>query len=165
MTSVSFLGFDIASTSPVEFLGEKKELITPGVYLAIVTFAMRRFTKDCVNCWYWLLNFTVTGGEFDGRSLPVRFNIVNTKSPIAEEIGRGQMVHYLQCIGRLEPQSETDLCGVPVLITVGTRKNTFTGRNGEEVEGVVNEIVKIEPHMCVAQSDVQSLSQTEPVPF
>ena len=153
MNSSFELGFDLATTTPIEFLGEKREPMLPGIYPARVTSAIRKFTKECVDCWYWQLTFTVDGGEYDGRYLFVRYNIVNTKSPLAEEIGRSQMAHYLHTIGQLAPQCEADLCGVPVLITVGTRKNTFTGRNGEEVEGVVNEIVKIEPCPCATQPE------------
>ena len=147
------LGFDPATTTPIEFLGEKKEPMLPGTYPARVTSAIRKSAKEHEGGWYWQLAFTVEGGEYDGRHLFVRYNIVNTKSSVAEEIGRGQMTHYLHTIGRLAPQSVADLCGVPVLITVGTRKNSFTGRNGEVVEGIVNEIVKIEPCTHTAQPE------------
>jgi hypothetical protein len=116
---------------------------------------------QCVACWYWLLTFTIIEGEFEGRSLQVRYNIVND-SPRAEEIGRGQLRHYLDAIGNLTPKSEADLCGVPVLITVETRKSNFTGRNGEDVEADVNEIVRIEP--CSRMTPAEP-SDDEPEPF
>jgi hypothetical protein len=146
---IDFLGFDVEATSVVEVLG-KIDPILNGIYRAKVTSAERRPTKQCVDCWFWLLQFTITAGEFAGRCLPFRFNIVNTNQQ-AEEIGRGQLCHYLHCIGNLSPNSADDLCNVPVLITVVTRKNSFTGRNDEVIEGVTNEIVRIEP--CKDQAE------------
>jgi hypothetical protein len=143
-TTVSdFLGFDPSLTPVIESFEGRKEPIPNGVYRAKVTSAERKPTKQCPNCWFWVLQFTIIAGEFEGRSLPIRFNIVNTNQQ-AEEIGRGQMSHYLHCIGNLSPQSEADLCGVPVVITVATRKSTFIGRNDEPVEGVTNEIVHVD---------------------
>ena len=141
--TVGFLGFDVSSTQVVEVLG-KIDPVPDGRYRVKVTSAERRVTKQCVDCWFWLLQFTIIAGEFAGRSLAFRFNIVNTNKQ-AEEIGRGQLCHYLNCIGNQSPQSEADLCGVPVIITVTSRKNSFTGRNDEVIEGITNEIVRIEP--------------------
>jgi hypothetical protein len=146
MSISDFLGFDPSSTPVIESLEGRKDPIPNGVYKAKVTSALRKPTKQCPDCWFWLLQFTIDEGEFEGRSLPFRFNIVNTNQQ-AEEIGRGQLCHYLHCIGNLSPQSETDFCGIPVMVSVVTRKNAFTNRNGEEVEGQVNEIVRIEPCM------------------
>jgi hypothetical protein len=142
--TAEFLGFDVSSTQVVEVFG-KIDPVPKGVYKAKVTSAERRVTKQCDDCWFWLLQFTIIAGEFAGRSLDFRFNIVNTNKQ-AEEIGRGQFRHYLNCIDNLSPQSEADLCDVPVMITVETRKGMFTGRDDKEIEGVTNEIVRIKPY-------------------
>jgi hypothetical protein len=148
MTKEHFsLGFDPQVTPAVEWLGGKRDLVSNGVYLAKATSAIRKASKKSKECWYWQVTFSITEGEYEGRSLPVRFNVVHTISSEAEEIGRGQLRHYLDCIGNLTPGNEADLCGVPVMITVETRKNTFTGRSGEAVEGVVNEVVRIEAYL------------------
>ena len=149
-TIIDFLGFDPSSTPVIESFEGRKDPISNGVYPAKVTSAERKPTKQCPNCWFWLLQFTIIAGEFAGRSLAYRFNIVNT-TPFAEERGRGQLAHYLHCIDNLSPQSEADLCGVPVMITVATRKSTFTGSNGETVESVTNEIVHVDS--CRDQAD------------
>ena len=143
MDTNGFLGFDVSSTQVVEVFG-KIDPLPRGDYSAKVTSAERRVTKQYVDCWFWLLQFTIIAGEFAGRTLAYRFNIVNNNQQ-AEEIGRGQFRHYLNCIGNQSPQSEADLCGVPVMITVETRKGTFTGRDDKEIEGVTNEIVRIKP--------------------
>ena len=148
------LGFDPRVTPVIESFEGRKELIPNGVYQSKVTSAERKPTKQCPNCWFWVLQFTIIAGEFAGRSIHYRFNIVNT-TPFAEERGRGQMAHYLHCIGNLSPQSEADLCNVPVMITVATRKSTFTGSNGETVESMVNEIVHVDSYR----------DQAEPMPW
>ena len=148
------LGFDPRVTPVIESFEGRKDPIANGVYRAEVTSAERKSTKQCQNCWFWVLQFTIIAGEFAGRSIPFRFNIVNT-SPFAEERGRGQLAHYLHCIGNLSPQSEADLCNVPVTITVATRKSMFTGSNGEQVESMVNEIVHVD----------SCRDQDEPMPY
>ena len=163
------LGFNPFSVSPIETLEGKKELIPPAVYLAKVTGALRRPTKQCPDCWYWLLTFSIIGGEFEGRSLPARFNIVNTNDE-AQEIGRSQFRHYLDCIGCLNPKSEAELRDVPVLITVGTRKGSFKKRNGEEVPTAMSVIERIDPFVdpsdqCAGGSCPVPPRQDEPVPY
>ena len=152
--TVGFLGFDASTTPVIESFEGRKDPIANGVYPSKVTSAERKTTKQCLNCWFWVLQFTITAGEFAGRSIPFRFNIVNT-NPFAEERGKGQMAHYLHCIGNLSPQSEADLYNVPVMITVATRKSTFTGSNGETVESMVNEIVHVDSYR----------DQAEPMPW
>jgi hypothetical protein len=141
--TTDFLGFDPSSTPEVESFESRKDPIPNGVYRAEVISAERKPTKQCPNSWFWELQFTIAAGEFAGRCIPFRFNVVHA-SEQAIKIGRGQLVHYLRCIGKHSPKSAADLCGVPIKITVATRKNTFTSSNGESVEGVVNEIVHID---------------------
>jgi hypothetical protein len=50
----------------------------------------------------------------------------------------------MNCIGNLKPESEEDLCGITVSIMVVTRRNSFTGRNGEVFEGEVNDVIRID---------------------
>ena len=168
--SIDFVGFNITSVLAVETLESRRASIPNGVYKAKATSALRRPTKQCPDCWYWLITFTFEGSEYDGLSLPGRFNIVNT-NPQAEEIGRGQFRHYLQCIGNLAPTCEADLCGVSVLLTVQNRKTKFVNANGVDVETTVSEVVRIEA--LVDQSEcngtcpvpTNSSAQDEPVPF
>jgi hypothetical protein len=148
------IGFDVKTTPVVEFF-ERQDPLPIGTYQMRATSAQRKPTKQCENCWYWQLDFTVIGGDYRGRIFPIRFNIVNT-NPEAEAIGRGQLCSYLHCIDNRSPKSEADLCGVPVRVTVTIKKRPFTDANGKDREGMVNEVVRLEP--CTAQSD-------EPMPF
>jgi hypothetical protein len=63
----------------------------------------------------------------------------------AVAIGRSHMKRYLEAIGNLEPKDEEALCNIAVFITVTCKKNTYTNRNGKQVEGISSEITKIDP--------------------
>jgi hypothetical protein len=90
-----------------------------------------------------LLLFAVADdGEFNGRILPVRLN-TNHSDPEVAELGRGQLHHYLKCIGNLNPKSPEDMCGITVSITVVIRKGSFKDRNGKERDGEYNEVTRI----------------------
>jgi len=152
MTHVGFdLGFDASATTAIESFG-KVDPIPKGKYRAKATAAEQRQTKQCEDCWYWLLEFTIDDGEYVGHTVLYRFNIVNTNKQ-AEKMGKGQLARYLHCIGNMSPNSAADLCNVPVLITVGTRKNVFTNDEGEQVEAVVNEITRVDPYTPETQSE------------
>ena len=169
-SSVDFLGFDLNPVVPVEWLGGKADNIPNGDYIAKATSAIRRPTKQCRDCNLWQLTMTVVSGDYEGHSLPVRFNIVHT-NPRAQEIGRGQFRHYLQCIGNLAPACEADLCGVNVLLTVQNRKTKFVNANGVDVETTVSEVVRIEPFVDQSECNgscpvpTNSSAQDEPLAF
>ncbi|MDR0326863.1 MAG: hypothetical protein LBI05_01060, partial [Planctomycetaceae bacterium] len=71
MSTIDFLGFDPSSTAPIDVF-ERKDPVPNGVYPAKVTSAERKTTKQCPNCWFWVLQFTIATGEFAGRSIPFR---------------------------------------------------------------------------------------------
>ena len=169
-SSVDFLGFDLKPVVPVEWLGGKADSIPNGDYIAKATSALRRPTKQCPNCHYWQLTMTIVSGDYEGHSLPVRFNTVHTNSK-AQEIGRSQLRHYAQCIGNLAPVCESDLCGVKVVISVQNRKNKFVNASGVEVETTVSEVVRIEPYVDQSECNgscpvpTNSSAQDEQEPF
>ena len=142
MTMIDVFGFDPCLSPAIESLG-KSDPIPAGIYTAAALSAQLQATKSDPDCRYWLLLFAVADeGDFNGRVLPVRFN-TNHSDPEVAELGRGQLHHYLKCIGNVKPKSEADLCGITVSLTVVIRKGTFKDRNGKERDGEYNEVTRI----------------------
>ena len=137
-----FLGFDPNTTEAAESFEGRQEPIPNGRYKAVATSAQRKHTKSG-NGWFWEITFTIVEGEYEGRTVVHRFNMLNP-SDDAVAIGRSQMKRYLDAIGNLEPQDEGDLCHIAVSITVGCKKESYTNRKGEKAEGIFNEVTKID---------------------
>ena len=142
MSVNEFLGFDPNTTEAAESFEGRQEPIPNGRYKAVVTSAKKTHTKSGKG-WFWELVFTIAEGEYEGKTVTHRFNMVNP-SDDAVAIGRSNMKRYLDAIGNLEPKDESELCYVAVSITVGCKKETYTNRKGEQTEGIFNEITKID---------------------
>jgi len=139
-----WLGFNPAETEASESFRGKQEPIPNGRYQAIVTSAERKHTKSG-NGWFWELTFAIAEGQYEGKTLIHRFNMVNP-SEEAVAIGRSHMKRYLDAIGNVNPQNESDLCNRVVWIAVECEKQSYINRKGEQAEGINNEIVKIDPY-------------------
>jgi hypothetical protein len=142
-TISDFLGFDPHSTEASESFEGRQEAIPNGRYKAVAISATRKHNKNNTG-WFWELVFTVIEGQYEGRTVTHRFNMANPNDE-AVAIGRSHMKRYLEAIGNLEPKDEDALCNIAVFITVTCKKNTYTNRNGKAVEGINNEITKIDP--------------------
>ena len=138
-----FLGFNPHETEAAESFEGRQEPIPNGTYKVVATSAVRKHNKNNTG-WFWELVFTVIEGQYEGRTVTHRFNMAN-QSDEAVAIGRSHMKRYLDAIGNLEPKDEDALCNIAVVITVTCKKNEYTNRNGKRVEGINNEITKIDP--------------------
>ena len=138
-----FLGFDPHGTEAAESFESRQEPIPNGTYKVVASSAHRKHNKNNTG-WYWEIVFTVIEGAYEGRAVTHRFNMANPNDD-AVAIGRSHMKRYLESIGNLEPRDEEALCNIAVFITVACKKNTYTNRNGKQVEGINNEITKIDP--------------------
>ena len=148
MSNNDWLGFDPNTTEASESFRGKQEAIPNGRYQAIATSAVRKQTKSG-NGWFWELTFVVAEGQYEGKTVIARFNMVNP-SEESTAIGRSQMRRYLDCIYNLDPKDESDLCNIVVWIEVECKKNSYTNREGKPAEAINSEIVKIDP--CVRES-------------
>jgi hypothetical protein len=158
-----FLGFDPNTAEAAETFEGRQEPIPNGKYKAVATTATRKHTKSG-NGWFWELVFTLVEGEYEGKNVTHRFNMVNP-SEEAVAIGRSHMKRYLDSIGNLEPKDESDLCHIAVFITIACKKNTYTNRNGESVEGINNEIVKIDPFENAAPKEQAATEKPATAPW
>ena len=143
-----WLGFNPAETEAAESFRGKQEPIPNGRYQAIVTSAERKHTKSG-NGWYWELTFAIAEGQYEGKTIVHRFNMVNPSAE-ASEIGRRHLRRYLDCIGNLNPQDESDLCNRVIWIEVECEKQSYTNKRGEQAEGINNAIMKIDPYSTTA---------------
>jgi hypothetical protein len=138
-----FLGFNPHETEAAESFEGRQEPIPNGTYKAVATSAARKHNKNNTG-WFWELTFSIVEGQYEGRTVTHRFNMANPNDD-AVAIGRSHMKRYLEAIGNLEPKDEEALCNIAVFITVTCKKNTYTNRNGKQVEGISSEITKIDP--------------------
>ena len=139
-----WLGFDPNTTEAAESFRGGQDTIPNGRYQAIATSAIRRHTKSG-NGWFWEITFAIAEGQYEGSTVVHRFNMVNP-SEEAVAIGRSHMKRYLDAIGNLNPQDESDMCNITVWIEIECKKSTYTNRRGEQAEGINSEIVKIDPY-------------------
>jgi len=157
-----FLGFNPHETEAAESFEGRQEPIPNGTYKAIATSAARKHNKNNTG-WFWELVFTVIEGQYEGRTVTHRFNMAN-QSDEAVAIGRSHMKRYLDAIGNLEPRDEDALCNIAVSITVTCKKNTYTNRNGKQVEGINNEIAKIDSYMSPSTPPPKAQAEQSSVP-
>jgi hypothetical protein len=157
-----FLGFNPHETEAAESFEGRQEPIPNGKYKAVATSAQKKHTKSG-NGWFWELVFTLTEGEYEGKTVTHRFNMANP-SEEAVAIGRSHMKRYLDSIGNLTPKDEDDLCHTAVYITVNCKKDTYTNRRGEQAEGIFNEITKIDPFVDAPPKGQEATTEPSKVP-
>jgi hypothetical protein len=158
-----FLGFDPHSTEASESFEGRQEPIPNGTYKAVATSAARKHNKNNTG-WFWELVFTVIEGQHEGHTVTHRFNMMNPNDE-AVAIGRSQMKRYLDAIGNLEPRDEDALCNIAVVITVACKKSTYTNRNGKQVDGINNEITKIDPAVNKPKEQVVASAKPATAPW
>jgi hypothetical protein len=162
-SSNDWLGFNPQETEAAEsFSGGRQEAIPEGRYKAVVTAAVRKHTKKKQG-WFWELTFTVDEGQYEGRAVIHRFNMVNP-SEEAVAIGRSQMKRYLDAIGNQNPRDENDLCNIAVWIDVVCKKNSYVNRKGEQAEGIFNEITKIDSYTSHSSQPQTAATEQSKVP-
>jgi len=158
-----FLGFNPDETEAAESFEGRQEPIPNGRYKAVATSATRKHNKSDTG-WFWELVFTVVEGEYEGRTVTHRFNMANPNSE-AVAIGRSHMKRYLESIGNLEPKDEDALCNIALFITVSCKKSTYTNRNGKVVDGINNEITKIDPAFTESKEQAPASEKPKTAPW
>ena len=123
-----------------------------GTYVASVIAAGERETKQCQDCKILQLVWRIEQGEFAGRRLVTRHNVIHD-NPLVEVAGLGQFRRYLELIGQPNPQTEDDLCGVPLLITVDVELVTHHNRHGKTIEFEANTVKRLDPLPSMPQPE------------
>ena len=157
-----WLGFDPNTTEAAESFRGGQDTIPNGRYKAIATSAVRKHTKSG-NGWFWEITFAVAEGQYEGCTVIFRCNMVNP-SEEAVAIGRRHMRRFLDAIGNLNPQDESEMCNIAVWIEIECKKNSYTNRRGEQTEGINSEIVKIDPYSNAPPPKQETAKEQSKVP-
>jgi hypothetical protein len=142
-TIEDFLGFVPNEVEAAESFEGRLQPIPNGKYKSVAIKAEKKNNKAGTG-WYWELTFSVLEGEYAGREVIHRFNIVNDNDAAAG-IGRSQMKRFLDCIGNNNPKNEDDMLDIPLLIEVKCKESTFIDKSGQTRETINNEITQLAP--------------------
>lgn len=116
-------GFDATAVKPAEDRGA----FPPGEYTALIIDSSMKDTKN-KDGQYLELTVQITGGEFSGRKVWARLNLVN-KNDKAREIAERELSAICHAVGVLKPSDSAQLHNKPLTIRVdiepagGERKN------------------------------------------
>jgi Protein of unknown function (DUF669). len=152
-----FLGFDPNATEAVDTFEGRPDPVPEGIYEMTAVTAKRTNTKSG-DGWFWFMEFGILKGEYEGRTVAHRFNIVN-KNETAERIGRGQMKRFLDVIGVTAPENEDAMLGIAFLGSVKCVKGSFLSKSGEKIDTINNEITRLDPLGQATETKTQAPSQ------
>ena len=118
-------GFDAEKVEPVGF-----DPLPVGTYSAIIQSAEKKATK-AGDGHYANLKIHIVDGPHKGRVLFDILNIWNKKE-MTKRIAAGQLSSICRAIGKLRPDSLSDLCNCPLSVTVGQRE--YNGQTQNSVK-------------------------------
>lgn len=131
MTGIA-LNFNAFNVAPQTAL----EAVPSGIYNVMITNSEEKKTGKGVKGDGAYLNFdlTIQGGEFNGRKLAARLNIVND-SAVAVEIAYGELSAIAHVTGKFQFQSTAELHGIPFQVVVAKVKRADGNGDGNEIRG------------------------------
>ena len=109
------------------------EAIPAGKYLAAITESEMKPTKNGSGS-YLQLTLTILEGEYKGRVLWARLNLVNPNQT-AVKIAQSELSAVCRAVGVMTPRDSCELHNIPLLITVKVKKREDTGELANEVKG------------------------------
>lgn len=112
-----------------------------GKYTAVITRSETKTTR-AGNGVYFEFSFRIVKGEFVGRRLWVRLNLIHP-NPTVVRAAQAELAAICRAVGVPEPKDSRELHNLPLVIHVGQRK----AETGESV----NEIHRYEPQTTVTQ--------------
>jgi hypothetical protein len=107
------------------------EPVPAGKYLAVITESELKGMKAGTG-QYLQLTFEVLEGDYKGRHLWARLNLVNP-SDKAVKIARAELSAVCRAVGVLAPSDSTDLHDLPLVLQVKCRKREDTGEVTNEI--------------------------------
>ena len=122
-------GFNAHEVEPSASL----EAITAGKYLAGITDSEMKATKNGGGS-YLQLTLTILEGQYKGRVLWARLNLVNPNQT-AVKIAQSELSAVCRAVGVMTPRDSCELHNIPLLITVKVKKREDTGDLANEVKG------------------------------
>jgi hypothetical protein len=142
-------GFDANTVEPSVAL----EAIPAGKYLAMIVDSAMKPNKAGTG-QYLELVFQIIEGEFKGRQLWARLNLVNPNET-AMKIAQGELSAICRAVGVLTPGDSVELHNLPLVIKVRLKKR-------KDVDEVANEICGYEKREAAGGKPQQSPTNTPP---
>jgi hypothetical protein len=117
--------FDASSVDPTMPF----EVLPPGRYLVQIVASEMRPTKDGAGQYLWL-ELDVLEGEYQGRKLFDRLNLVNP-NPTAVEIAQRTLSAICHATGKMQVQDSDELHLIPMMVDVKVQppKNGYDASN------------------------------------
>jgi hypothetical protein len=117
--------FDASSVDPTMPF----EVLPPGRYLVQIVTSEMRPTKDGAGQYLWL-ELDVLEGEYQGRKLFDRLNLVNP-NPTAVEIAQRTLSAICHATGKMQVQDSDELHLIPMMVDVKVQppKNGYDASN------------------------------------
>jgi len=113
--------FDATNVEP----NKPIEVLPPGKYVVQIVASEMRATKDGQGQYLWL-ELDVLDGEFQGRKLFDRLNLVNN-SPTTVEIAQRTLSAICHATGRMQVQDSEELHLAPMLADVKVQPSKTEG--------------------------------------
>jgi hypothetical protein len=121
-------GFNANDVAPSTF-----EPIPAGRYLAVITDSEMRPNK-AGSGEYLQLTFEIIEGQYQGRLLWTRLNIVHPNATAAA-IARAELASICRAVGVMAPQDSVELHNLPLVITVQLQRRADTGELTNRIRG------------------------------
>lgn len=107
-----------------------------GDYVARITGSEMKLVKNNANAGYVEFTYTVIEGEFAGRTMPYRLNLMNA-NPQTVEIAQRQLSAICHATGQVELYDTTQVHDIAHIIVVGEQKEQEKGKPiRTEIKGV-----------------------------
>jgi hypothetical protein len=121
-------GFNANDVAPSTF-----EPIPAGRYLAVITESDMRPNKAGTG-EYLQLTFEIIEGQYKGRLLWTRLNIVHPNATAAA-IARAELASICRAVGVMAPQDSTELHNLPLVVNVQLKRRDDTGELTNHIKG------------------------------
>lgn len=148
------LNFDANTVEPQADLSP----IPAGEYVMTIVASEMKYTKSG-DGQYLLLEMQVLEGEYNGRLIWDRLNLINNNRT-AVEISNRTLSSICHATGKLKVADSSELHGIPMLVRVNVR----SAENGYEAANDVKRYKTLKQDAPAAQQSVQRNQQQEPFP-
>jgi hypothetical protein len=123
------LNFNAAAVEPQQSF----DALPPGRYDAIISASEMKDTKAGTG-QYLQLTFDVVGGQYEGRKLWSRLNLVNPNAT-AVQIAERELSAICHCVGILVPADSEELHDRPLIVDVIQELNPMSGQQTNRIKG------------------------------
>lgn len=147
----SLNGFDANRVEP----STDYDPLPAGKYLAVITESEMKPTKAGTG-QYLQLTFEILDGQFKGRKVWARLNLINTND-MTVKIAQAELSAICRAVGVLAPNDSVELHNLPLMITVKCKKRPDTGEISNEVRGFAKKETP-QPQAAAVQSTSQAPS-------